>query len=300
MRTADAIDYYHELLAAEHLSSTQELLARATERDRLAFGDRPVCTVLRPCFIDEASYDYIKSVSILVMRGIARLGEALVSDAKLRGELDLTSEEEEIALIDSGYGSPDVSARLDGFLSPEGEFNFVEYNAESPGGLAYGDALAQAFIDMPVMKAFSDRYIARALPIRDIVFDSLMGTYKRWGGKGIPNIAIIDWRGVSTYSEFLLMQSHFETRGCRVRIADPSELEYRGGRLFVEDFAIDLVYKRVVINEFMAKYGVNHPLVEAVRDRAVCMANGFGVQMLYKKGIFALASDPAYAHLFEP
>jgi uncharacterized circularly permuted ATP-grasp superfamily protein len=30
------------------------------------------------------------------------------------------------------------------------------------------------------------------------------------------------------------------------------------------------------------------------------MANGFGVQMLYKKGLFALASDPANARLFEP
>jgi uncharacterized circularly permuted ATP-grasp superfamily protein len=153
---------------------------------------------------------------------------------------------------------------------------------------------------MPVMKAFERRYNARSLPIRNMVFDSLIAAYHRWGGSGLPNIAIIDWRGVSTYSEFLLMKEHFETRGSKVRIADPAELEFRNGRLFIEDFEIDLVYKRVVIAEFMAKYGIAHPLVDAVRDRAVCMANGFGVQMLYKKAIFALASDPDYVNLFEP
>ncbi|HWP44271.1 MAG TPA: hypothetical protein VNO14_13590, partial [Blastocatellia bacterium] len=300
MRTADAIDYYHELLAAEHLSSTEELLEAATRRDRLAFGDRPVCTVLRPCFLDEATYEYVKRASLLVMRGIRALAVALKEDSQLRSELDLISAEEQIAGIDSGYGPPDVSARLDGFLSAEGDFNFVEYNAESPGGLAYGDALARAFEEMPIMKAFRKRYEARSPAVRDMVFAALIGAYRRWGGRGLPNIAILDWHGVSTYSEFLLMKAHFEARGCRVRIADPSQLEYRKGGLFIEDFKIDLVYKRVVIAELMAKYALKHPLIDAVREGAVCMANGFGVQMLYKKGVFALASDPAYAHLFEP
>jgi len=300
MKTSDAIDYYHELLATRHLASTQESLARATDRDRLAFRDRPICTVLRPYFIDETTYDYIKNASLLVMRGIAALGRALADDPGLRSELDLTAEEEQIARIDSGYGAPDVSARLDGFLSEEGDFNFVEYNAESPGGLGYGDALSEAFRQMPIMEDFDDRYIARAVPVRDMVFDALLKTYRRWGGQQLTKIAIVDWRDVSTYSEFLLMKAHFEAQGCRVRIADPDELEYRHGRLFIEDFAIDLVYKRVVIGELLEKYGLKHPLIDAVRDRAVCMANGFGVQMLYKKGIFALASDPANARLFEP
>jgi uncharacterized circularly permuted ATP-grasp superfamily protein len=296
---ANAIDYYHELLASKHLDSTREMLELATRRDRLSFGDRAVCTVLRPCFIDEATYDYIKRVSTLVMRGLAGLGRRLLADARLRQELDLTANEEAIARIPTGYGSPDVSARLDGFLGPTGQFNFVEYNADSPGGLGYGDALGEAFASMPIMSEFATRFDFRAVAIRDQVFDALIGAYRRWGGSGLPRVAIVDWRGVSTYNEFLMMQSHFEGRGCRVRIADPDELEYRDRRLFIEDFPVDLVYKRVVVGELIAKYGLRHPLVEAARDRAVCVANGFGVQMLYKKATFALASDPAYADLFD-
>ena len=297
-RPDEAIEYYHDLLAGEHLASTSQALAEATERDRLSFGNRAICSVLRPYFITAPQYEYVRRVSTLVMLAIAALGRRLMSDARLRSELDLDSEEEEIIHVDSGYGAADVSARLDGFLSAEGDFNFVEYNAESPGGLGYGNALSDAFSGMPVMREFRKRYSARALPVRTFVFDSLISAYHRWGGKGLPNIAIIDWRGVSTASEFLLMRSEFESHGCRVRIADPEETEYRDGRLFVEDFCVDLVYKRVVTAELLAKYGTRHPLVEAVRERAVCMANGFAVQMLYKKGLFALLSDMELAESF--
>ncbi|HYP27520.1 MAG TPA: hypothetical protein VE262_12450 [Blastocatellia bacterium] len=299
-QSREAIDFYNELLEGRHFDSTREILARASERHKLFFGARPVCTVLRPYLIDEALYSEVRRISALVMRGISALGKRLFQDARLRGELDLTREEEELSMIPSGYGAPDVSARLDGFLSPGGEFNFVEYNAESPGGLAYGAVLGEAFASMPVMQEFASRYDFRSLPIRDYVFEALIDSYHRWGGRGLPNVGIVDWRGVSTYSEFVLMKEHFESKGCRVRIADPDELEYRNGRLFAGDFPVDLVYKRVVIGELLAKVGARHPLVEAVKEGAVCMSNGFGVQMLYKKGIFAMLSDEANSYLFEP
>jgi uncharacterized circularly permuted ATP-grasp superfamily protein len=299
-RPEAAVEYYNDLLVRRHLASTQEILERATREKGLAFGARPVCTVLRPLFVDDTIYEFVQRASTLVMRGISTLGKRLFEDGALRRELDLSSEEEEIIQIEHGYGAPDVSARLDGFMSPKGEFNFVEYNAESPGGLAYGDELSKVFSSMPIMEDFGKRYNYRAMRIRTFVFDELVAAYHRWGGKGLPNIAIVDWRGVSTYSEFLLLQNHFEARGCRVRIADPEDLEYRDGRLFIDNFPIDLVYKRILIGELLAKYGLEHPLIDAVRDRVVCIANGFRVQMLYKKSLFALLSDPANAHLFDP
>ena len=299
-RPDEAINHYHDLLVGGHLDSTRQALAEATERESLSFGGRAICTVLRPYFITAEQYEYVRRAPTLVMIALAALGRRLLGDSRLRGELDLDAREEEIIQVETGYGSADVSARLDGFLSEQGDFNFVEYNAESPGGLGYGNALGDAFRGMPIMREFSRRYEAQAFPVRTFVFDALVAAYHRWGGKGLPNIAIIDWRGVSTASEFLLMKAEFESHGCRVKIADPGELDYRGGRLFIEEFAVDVVYKRVVTAELLAKHGARHPLVDAVRDRAVCMANGFAVQMLYKKAIFALLSDPAVSSSFGP
>ncbi len=299
-RSRRAIDYYNDLLASIHLADTQQILEQETERRKLYFGTRPVCTVLRPYFIEEARYELVKQASTLVMRAIASLVRRVFSDPVLRKEFDLTPEEEELAEIGCRYGAPDVSGRLDGFLTEEGDFNFVEYNAESPGGLAYTDALADVFASMPIMKDFARRYPVRSLPIRSFVFDALTNAYRRWGGRGLPNIAIVDWRGVSTQNEFLLMQEEFESRGCRVKIADPDELEYSAGRLSASGFPVDLVYKRVVIAELLAKYGTKHALIDAARDGAVCIANWPGVHVINKKTLFALLSDPAYGLSFEP
>lgn len=299
-QTQTAINYYHDLLTTgDQARTTQQLLHEASEANHLKFGTRPICTVLRPCFISSENYRKVHSISSLVMRGLATLGRRMMVDAQLRKELDLTPDEEELINIEFGYGAPDVSARLDGFLSPQGQFHFVEYNAESPGGLGYGHALGEVFASFPIMQQFGQRYNLRTLPIRDKVFDHLVGAYHRWGGKGLPNIAIIDWHGVSTYGEFLIFKSYFEQQGCQVKIGAPEELTLHNGKLYLSDFPIDLVYKRVIIGELISRLGINNPLVQAVRDRAVCMVNAFRVQMLYKKACFALLSDPAYASIYD-
>jgi hypothetical protein len=48
----------------------------------------------------------------------------------------------------------------------------------------------------------------------------------------------------------------------------------------------------------LQRLGLNHALVRAASDRAVCVANGFGVQMAFHKTLFALLSDPEQSHLF--
>jgi uncharacterized circularly permuted ATP-grasp superfamily protein len=298
--TQEAIQYYHDLLAAgDAAAQTSELLAEATEQRRLTFGARPVCTVLRPFFTDVSTYNRVKIATDILLRAIGTLYRALMTDAGLRAEMDLNEAEERVLHISPGFSAPDVSSRLDAFLDSEGGFQFVEYNAESPGGLFYGDVLTDVFLDLPVMKHFSQRYSVHSFPVRRLVLDVLLDSYRQWGGREKPRIAIVDWRAVKTYNEFLICQEYLSTQGFESVIADPEELEYTDGRLRVGEFTIDLVYKRVVTGELLAKYRLKHPLFDAARDHAVCVVNSFHVQMLYKKMTFVLLSDPGYAHLYD-
>jgi hypothetical protein len=296
----DAIRYYHNLLSARFLNSTVELLNKAILERRLTFDGRSTCTVLRPFFVEDRTYSHIEQAASAVLAGISTASAHLIRNAELRRELELSELEEEVIQIDTGYGAPDVSGRLDGFLSEKGVFQFVEYNADSPGGLGFGDALADVFRSLPIMQEFATRYPFRSFPIRDLVLKNLNQAYRRWGGNGAPNIAIIDWENATTYNEFLLMQEHFRSHGCDVRIADPSELDYKNGKLQIQNFRVDLIYKRLLVGELIAKFGRNHPLLHAARDRAVCVVNGFGVQMLFKKTLFAILSDPVYETMFRP
>lgn len=288
------VEKYHDLLTEKHLDSTVSGLNEATERFALTVAGRPVCNVLRPLFLEQQTYKTICTASSVVMKAFRILADRLMIDRNLRSKLNLTAEAEEVIEIDNGFGAPDVSARLDGFLGPEGTFFFVEYNADSPGGIGFGDVLAEIFLSLPIMKEISKSFSVKAIPVRQRTFEALMNAYRNWGGKGLPSIAIVDWKSAVTYNEFLIMQDQLQRNGCLVIIADPSELEFRNETLYAAGQPVQLVYKRVVANELIERGGLNHPLIEAVRTHAVCMANGFAVQMLFNKMLFAFLSDPAY------
>ena len=297
-KVQQGIEHYHDLLSKKHFSSTFEELE--SHNQTLSVAGRPVCTVLRPCFISNSLYSHIKKASADVMKGIVSLCELLMEDPRLRRELDLSEAEEAIIRIHTGYGLPDVSARLDGFLSDSGELKFVEYNSDSPGGIGYGDVLGEIFASMPVLKEFSQRYPFYTIPVRSLVFENLIEAYHRWGGKGLPAIGIIDWKDAVTFSEFVLFQEYFEKHGCRVKIGDPRDLEYRNGKLYLNDFHIELVYKRLVVGEMLERLGIDNALTQATRQRSVCVANGFPIQLAFRKILFALLSERVHSNLFDP
>jgi uncharacterized circularly permuted ATP-grasp superfamily protein len=61
---------------------------------------------------------------------------------------------------------------------------------------------------------------------------------------------------------------------------------------------VDLVYRRVITQELLNRCGLDHPLIRAYRDGAVCVANSFRTKLLNKKAAFAVLSDPSFRGLF--
>jgi hypothetical protein len=151
------------------------------------------------------------------------------------------------------------------------------------------------------MREFLARY-AHWLPRPHArLLSTLLEVYREWGGTvERPQIAIVDWEGVSTESEFRILQDYFVAEGYPTTIADPRALTYDGVQLCAGDFRIDILYKRVVIHEFLERFDETHPLSRAYAEGRVCMVNPFRAKLAHKKLGFAVLSDPAYAHLFTP
>src|SRR2546423_11255647 len=97
--------------------------------------------------------------------------------------------------------------------------HLTEYNAETPAGAAYGDALTEAFFALPVMRPFLRRFDVRPLPSRHGVLHALLGAYAQWdgggGGKGRPRprTPIPDWREGPAPNQFGLWGGSFRARG---------------------------------------------------------------------------------------
>ncbi len=299
MSLQDAIRTYHDLLTEERAAETQEQLTEQLRRRGLFFGERPLCTVLRPRFLLPDQYNWLRRQIRPLLRAFRKISEVAVADATFRKQFDLFDWEEELIRSDAGYKNHTPLSRLDAFyITSNNELRFTEYNAEVPAASAYNDVLTEVFYGLPAMGDFLHHYVVRPLPARHSVLHVLLNHYREWGGSGKPNIAILDWKEVPTYSEFELFIQYFKSQGVECQIIDPRDVEYQNGRLTCGDFHIQLIYKRVLITELIERGGLDHPVVRAVRNHDVCMVNPFHCKLLYKKASLSVLSDEANAHLF--
>lgn len=300
MPLQQAIEQYHDLLTEDMGAATQEQLDRQLRDRGLYFGDRPLVTVLRPRFLTPEQYRFLQTRVDSLIGAFDRAYEAAIADREFRKQFALEDWEEQLVEHDSGFREPSPVSRLDAFFVPErGGLRFTEYNAETPAGASYGDLLAEVFLGLPVMREFLKRHEVRPLLARHQVLHALVDAFHQWAGRReAPRIAVLDWREVPTYSEFVVTVDYFRSQGIECIIADPREVEYRNGKLMVGDFHITLIYKRVLISELVQRGGLDHPVVRAVLDGAVCMVNPFRCKILHKKASLAVLSDERNAHLF--
>jgi hypothetical protein len=301
-----AIDYYHHLCTTGALAqdSWEHLLPGMGARG-LIFGTRPLTSVLRPLFHTGTDWHYLRWRSTIVLRAFRKMADAMLEDPVLRAQAYLTQEEEELVQIPTGFPTVLPTARLDSFLTvhDDGRYtlNYVELNGESPASMAYSDVLAELFLETPLMKRFGERYHVDTLMARRHAVDALLRLYYTWRGNRdkLPDIAIVDWHGVPTTTEFHLFVEYFARYGIQVTICDPHDMEFRAGVLYAGGRPVDYIYKRVLSTELLQKFGLEHPIVDALRAGAICMANPFTCKLVHKKASFAVASDERNAYLFD-
>ncbi len=299
---AEAIARYHDLLTDDMAQDSQAMLDDQLRRRGLVFGERTLCTVLRPRLMTPERYGWLRVRVRRLMGALGKAYAAALADPELLRQFRLLDWELELITHDPGFRDPSPTSRLDAFVldDPVG-MALTEYNAETPAGAAFTDALTEAFADLPVMRAFARRYAVRPLPSRHGVLHVLLDAYQQWcGRRETPRIAIVDWPEVPTRSEFLLFQQYFQAMGLACVIVDPREMHYRQGRLYAAGQPVDLIYKRVLISELVEQEGLRHPVIQAVRDNAVCMVNPFRSKILHKKASLAVLSDERNAALFDP
>ena len=133
------------------------------------------------------------------------------------------------------------------------------------------------------------------------MLETLLAAYREYAGAAAvarPSIAIVDLKGLPTQKEFELFREFFEAEGHPAIICSPQELEFSGGRLRCGDFEIDIVYKRLLVNEYLPVMREHPALLDACRAGAVCLVNNFRSKMIHKKALFAVLTDPRHAGLF--
>jgi hypothetical protein len=307
------VDLWDSLLANADASAMCSRLSAQMRQRRLRFGDRVICPFLRPFFLDAADEARVRGVAEMLWTLGERVASVAAETPEMLTDLALSEAEIRLARIDPGYATTSTAARADAFILPD-SLQFAEYNAESPAGAGYSQGLAELFDAEPVMAGFRERFAARLARPVEALLEALVASYREWGGTASPpRMAIVDWREVPTFSEFEILRDAFIALGVPTVICDPRDLEYRpsyvvsgfsgtGGRmepgLYANGERIDLVYRRVLINDIVAREGECRALLEAYQRNTACVANSLRCKIPHKKAFFAVLTNERYAGLF--
>lgn len=297
----EAVAYYHELLEDFELAeASRAALDEGLEKARLIFGGRRLSPYLRPHFVTEADWIRARGICETIWSALQKVKDAAVADEAILDELGITEIEKDLVAIDPKYKTVSPTARLDSFLT-ENAYSFVELNGESPAGIAYADSASEIFLELPVMKKFLERYDVLRFEGSEKMLDVLLLAYEEFLGRKPeenPVIAIVDLKDLPTQMEFELFRDYFESEGCTSIICSPDELEFDGENLWCKGVKIDVVYKRLLVNEYLPIMDQYPALLDAYRAGAICMVNSFQSKIIHKKAVFAILTNEKYAHLF--
>jgi hypothetical protein len=292
----EAVARYHRLLETDpykDLSWADALMEQMKAR-HLAVGGRPVSPFLRPHFITRRQFANLVKAAESLLTSIDRVKHMVLTSPQLLSRMELLPAEKMLATLDPGYPYLAVTSLLDTHLD-NGTLHFVDYNADTPTGVAYTEPLADLYYDAPPMKEFRKRHPMTKLGGTKHLIHALLKAYKEFGGKNkSPHIAIVEFRQpfqTAESSEYQLLRDLFVRHGLPTEIVPPDQLEYKNNVLRRGDFTIDLVYRRVRAQEFLVRFDLSHPLVRAYREGAVCMVNSFRSELAHKKAIFDLLTD---------
>jgi hypothetical protein len=299
-----AVTYFNSLIERDLAAADDEVvqLAQMQRDQRVLFGDRPMSNSLRPTFLAESMYAEVQDTVYLIRQAVLRIAARFFADpVLLKTELGLQDWEIELASIPTNVIRLSATSRMDSFLTKD-SFKFVEINGESPAGIAYIHELADIYRNLPTFKAFTERFPVRFVSPLHHTIDGLLRAYHEEfeGRLERPTFAIVDHLDVPTIHEFELIKEYLERMGMPCEIADPRALECKDGWIYANGRKIDILYRRLLLNEYHVMRDECPAFLEGYKAQKTCYLNTFRTKLVHKKALFAILTDSKYTDFLSP
>lgn len=295
-----AVAHYHNLISRDLAAADEQLamLYQLQQENRTTFGGLPLTHSLRPAFLSEEQYTRMQDVVYLIRQAILQIAGTFFNDRANLADLQLTDWELEMALIPTNVIRFSATARLDAFMTAN-SFKFVEVNGESPAGAAYSHHLANVYRQLPIFKEFEKTYPVRFVSPLEHLVDGLVRIYHEEfdGLEERPTFAIVDFLDVPTFNEFVLIKEYLERFGYPCEIIDPRNLECKDGWIYANGRKIDILYRRLLMNEFEDILDECGAYLDGYKAQKTCYLNSFRSKMVHKKSIFAYLTDSKYTRI---
>lgn len=294
------LDYaYDQYLKAKEPQAVSAILQfkEKIKNPGFAFGRFMVPAFYKGYFLTSKQHHLLKRVASAFSQVLNTTTRLYFEEAKLKSQYRLSPEAEDLVKIDPGYSQNVVFSRFDALLEGE-SLKLLEFNCDAPVGAAYADQLESAFLSEELIWPFAEEHHLAASERVQSILATLLSVYEEFGGYETPQIAIVEWRNARTAAEFDYMKNHFESKGYKTAIADPRDLQYKGGKLYHKGFRVHLIYRRVAFDELLERLDEVQDFLRAYKEKAVCVVNPLRSRLASSKSIFSFLTNPEFDRFF--
>lgn len=294
---SEAVARYHKLFESQGARELgwAEALQDRMQQAKLMDSGRLVAPILRPHFLAKRQHLSLVRAVEAFASALEQIEPMITASPALMSRLQMLPAEKLLAQIPTPHSCFSITSMMQAHLA-NGPVRISGIQANMLPAIAYSGALSDLFLELPLLKEFRrGRYRISKMGDPKQLPSAVLKAWKAFGGKNSPGIAILELK--QQFSEesmdSLLLAELFERGGLSTRVISPDQLEYRNQKLRSGDFIIDVVFRRPSAQELLVRHDLSHPLLEAYRDQAVCMVNGFRSELAHRLAFFELLTDEA-------
>lgn len=283
----------------EYKADYEKMVAALSDSEAIYHGEI-VPTLYMPRFFPDDHVDCIREIVNKSCRIFHKVIDRYVADGQYREAFGFTPELEELILLETDIPEVFPMARFDLYFSDCDSYSYIEINTDGSSAMVEDREFVRLFKHTKAYRDFSKRYDLKSFDLVGLWVEAIKAIYQEQYQDELPTIAIVDFLEYENL-EFIRFQKEFEKSGMPTVIAQPSELDYRDdGYLYYQDQRIDLVYRRLVTSDFMARYDELGHLVEALKYGKTLWVGPIRSQIIHSKIFFAVLHREEFWPMFTP
>ena len=278
------------------------------------FQGRPLEFPFVPCLLSSADRAFLARDMQTMHTILEKVISKYLSDATYRALFHFPTATDELIRLPCTYESLLPMCRLDIFLDEDDlSYKFCEFNTDGSGAMSRDAEMARALMQTESFRAFASGHES-VRPFE--LFDSWVKTFLEcWrehadntnatghasppgapptpAGRGLPSVAVTDFSESGVMSDFTRFIDAFERAGCTARFTDTRNFSFDGEHLrdATDGTVIDAVYRRAVTSELACHLGECRALIDAVRERKVCLVGHFRTTVAHSKMVSVALFD---------
>jgi len=245
----------------------------------------------QPRFFDNEDMRRFQNTLSTIFTIINKTITEYLNNPQFRKLFGFSTKMEELIKTDPGYEINVPISRIDLFYHHSENFKFCEFNGDGSSGMNESNTIESIMTNSALLDNLKSIESYHYMELFKSWADQILNIYKEFSNDHKPNIAIVDFEGLGVEAEFKIFQKLFGERGFECVIADPRELKYRHKKLYHNNLPIDLIYRRAVNQEVVARYDEVKDFIRAYKDHNVCVVGPFRSQILHNKILFSVLTN---------